>query len=50
MPNTGTTSMTVVDAKTHTILYSDAHNWTDGSPSSGTEKLIDALQEEMSKE
>jgi hypothetical protein len=46
IPTAGTTSMAVVDAKTRTILYSDARKWTH---STEARKLIDTLQKRMDK-
>jgi hypothetical protein len=50
VPNTGVTSMTVVDAKTQTTLYSDVRKWTGGwSRSVETGKLIDSLKKRIEK-
>ena len=46
IPIAGTTSMVVVDAKTRTILYSDARKWTHSTEAG---KLIDALKKRMNK-
>jgi hypothetical protein len=51
IPNNGSTTMTVIDAKTQTTLYSDARTWNGAwARKYETGKLIDGLQKRMEKQ